>query len=187
MWFLLIMPVIFMPDEPNGFTFIFGMFAIAIGLVWIRFGAWMARKISFVRPAPERLRAISEAASAKMDIKYREVLVVRCPMAQAVAFIGRRRLVFTDRLLELLSDDELAAICAHELAHLTESKWVRASRSIRFLTFWPWIFFKPIVHAFGTFGFFGLCLTTIFVPKIYRIDGCPVRVLRHPFRTLFKV
>jgi Zn-dependent protease with chaperone function len=93
---------------------------------------------------------------------------MRSPSAQAFALPGTRKLLFTERLLELLSDDEVATICAHELAHLTESKAARCSRSIQILTFLPWIYFNPLIHAFGLFVFFGLLFITIGVPRIYR-------------------
>lgn len=167
--FLFIMVAVFMPDEPNAVTFLFGVVAAAVVAHWRRLGAWLAWKMGVVRPAPERLQAIVEATAAKMDVKFGQVLVVRSPMAQAIALISQKKLLFTERILELLSDEELAAICAHELAHLTESRWVRVSRSISYLTFWPWIFFKPVLHLFGLFGLFGLCFITFFVPKIYRL------------------
>jgi len=169
LWFALIMTTVFMPPEPNGATLLLGIFLYIVVDLWVHFGSWMARKIGFIRPAPERLRTIAEAASAKMGIKFREVSVIRSPMAQAFAIIGKRRLLFTERILDVLSDDELAAVCAHELAHLTESRWIRASRSIQILTVWPWIFLKPAVHFCGVFGLLGLSLTTFFVPRIYRM------------------
>jgi len=70
--------------------------------------------------------------------------------------------------LAFIPDDEVAAICAHELAHLTESKTARCSRSIQMLTFMPWIFFNPLMRAFGFFAFYGLLFTTFGFPRIYR-------------------
>jgi Zn-dependent protease with chaperone function len=76
--------------------------------------------------------------------------------------------MFTGRLLEIAPDDEVAAICAHELAHLTESRAAQSSRFIGILTFLPWIFFNPLTHAFGILAFFGLLFTTLGIPRIYR-------------------
>lgn len=70
-------------------------------------------------------------------------------------------------MLELFPDDEVAAICAHELAHLTEPKTVRFLRKIRALAYMPWIFFVPLTHTFGIFPFYGLIAITIIVPRIY--------------------
>jgi Zn-dependent protease with chaperone function len=71
--------------------------------------------------------------------------------------------------LELLPDDEVAAICAHELAHLTESKTARYSRSIRMLVFLPWMFLNPLMHTFGSIALFGLCAISIGTPRVYGI------------------
>jgi Zn-dependent protease with chaperone function len=68
----------------------------------------------------------------------------------------------------LCSDDEIAAICAHELAHLTESKTARYARSTRFLAFLPWVFFNPLMHEFGVLAFYGLLFTTIGMPYLSR-------------------
>ena len=74
------------------------------------------------------------------------------------ALLSSRQLLFTERLLDLLPDDELASICAHELAHLTESKKARYARSIRILTFLPWMFFNPLIHNFGVVGFLRIAM-----------------------------
>ncbi len=118
-------------------------------------------------PAPERLRKIAADASAQTGIPFGEVLLLRVPLAQAFAFPASRKLLFTDRLLELLPDDEVAAICAHELAHLTESKPARYSRSIRMVVFLPWMFLNPLMHTFGLFAMFGLCGLSVGVPRVY--------------------
>jgi len=48
---------------------------------------------------------------------------------------------------------KVAAICAHELGHLTESKGTRIRRSVGSLMFMPWLFFKPLVYTFGMRAF----------------------------------
>ena len=107
-----------------------------------------------------------------MNVPFREVWLMRAPSAQAFAMPGARKLVFTERLLELLSDDEVTAICAHELAHLTESQADRYLRSVQMLVFLPCIYFNPLTHAFGPafgfFAFYGLIFTTVAVPRIFR-------------------
>jgi hypothetical protein len=128
----------------------------------------LGRKLDWFRPAPERLQKVVAATSDKMNVPFREVLLMRSPIAQAYALPNSRQLLFTQRLLELLSDAEIAAVCAHELAHLTESKMARYSHSIQVLRFVPWIFFNPLLHNFGLIGFTGLLFITVVVPLIYR-------------------
>jgi Zn-dependent protease with chaperone function len=168
-WFVFIGATILMPDEFNQMALGIGGMVIALWVLWSRGGLiWLGRKLGLFRPAPERLQKIAAATSEKMNVPFREVLLMRSPMAQAFALPSSRQLLFTQRLLELLSDAEIAAICAHEMAHLTESKMARYSRSIRMLTFMPWIFFNPLMHNIGLIAFYGLLFITIGVPRIYR-------------------
>jgi Zn-dependent protease with chaperone function len=167
--FVFIGAAVLMPDEFNGVALTIGGLVIALSVLWSRGGfIWLGQKLGLFVPAPVRLQNIVEETSARMNVPFREVLMMRSPMAQAFALPNSRKLLFTERLLELLPDDEVAAICAHELAHLTESKTARYSRSIQMLMFLPWIFFNPLAHAFGFFAFYGLLFTTLGVPRVYR-------------------
>lgn len=166
--FVFIGAAVLMPDEFDEQSLAIGGLVICLWMVWSRGGLmWVGRKLGLFVPAPERLRKIAEETSARMNVPFREVLLIRSPMAQALAMPGTRKILFTERLLELLPDEEIASICAHELAHLTESRKARYSRSVRLLTFMPWIFFNPLMHAFGFFAFYGLLFITIGVPRIY--------------------
>ena len=168
-WFVFIGAAVLMPDEFNELAWGIGGAVIGLWVIWSRGGLiWLGRKLGLFLPAPERLRKIAADTSARMNVPFREVMLVRVQLAQAFALPGSRQLLFTERLLELLSDDEVASICAHELAHLTESKAARYSRSVRMLTFMPWMFFNPLMHTFGLPAFFGLCGITIGVPIVYR-------------------
>lgn len=168
-WFVFIGAVALMPDDFNPLAWTIGGVVLGLWAIWARGGLiWVGRKLGLFLPAPERLRKIATDTATKMNVPFREVWLVRAPLAQAFAMPGTRELLFTERLLELLSDDEVAAICAHELAHLTESRPARYSRSIRLLMFLPWLFFNPLVHTFGQIAFFGLLANTMAVPWIYR-------------------
>ena len=106
--------------------------------------------------------------AAGMNVTVRELWLMRDFMAQAYAMPAGRRLLFSERLLQTLSDDEIAAVCAHELAHLTEARTEYYKRYIRWLMFLPWVFFKPVVHVFGMFGYLILVCFTAVVPRVYR-------------------
>jgi Zn-dependent protease with chaperone function len=168
-WIIFIGATVFMPDQFNNLAWGIGGTVLGLWVLWQRGGfIWVGRKLGLLLPAPNRLRDIVANTSIKMNIPFREVLLMRVPVAQAFAFPSRRQLLFTERLLEIAPDDEIAAICAHELAHLTESKTARYSRSISIFMFLPWIFFNPLTHAFGQVAFFGLLFVTLGVPRIYR-------------------
>src|SRR5439155_15850565 len=115
-----------------------------------------------------RLQTIVQETAVKMNVHFKELCVMRVSLAQAFAMPSSRRLLFSGRLLQLLSDDEIAAICAHELAHLTEARGDYYKRYVAWLIFLPWLFFNPMLHTFGEPGFFPLLLTTVFVPFLYR-------------------
>jgi hypothetical protein len=68
-------------------------------------------------------------------------------------------MLFSERLLEVMSDEELDSICAHEATHLTESKWVFIGRLFGTLALYPLIFILPVIHRFGLPG-----LLMLFVP-----------------------
>jgi Zn-dependent protease with chaperone function len=123
-------------------------------------------------PAPERLRKIIDETSSRMNIPYQEILLIRSSFPQAYAVPGKGTLLFTARLLEICSDEEIAAICAHELAHLTESRPARYSRLVRSLSYMPWIFFRPLLALYGIGAFLGLLAITVTVPRIYGSISC---------------
>ncbi|MGH7981127.1 MAG: M48 family metalloprotease [Limisphaerales bacterium] len=92
---------------------------------------------------------------------------MRSSFCQAYAFPNIRVLLFTERLLEVFPDEEIAAVCAHELAHLGESRLTRYSRSIGMLTYLPWIFFSPLIHTFGASSVLGLLIFTRVFSNVY--------------------
>jgi Zn-dependent protease with chaperone function len=168
-WVIFIGTAVAMPDEFDGLALAIGGAYIVWVVIWSRGGMiWLGRKLGLFLPAPERLQRIADNTSARMNVPFREVLLVRAAAALAFAVPGSRHLMFTERLLEVLSDEELASVCAHELAHLTESKSARYARSIQYLMVTPWVFYKPLTHTFGMVAFFGLCGLTVLVPRIYR-------------------
>jgi Zn-dependent protease with chaperone function len=167
-WFVFISAAVLMPDEFNLKAWGIAGTVAVLWMLWTHAGwFWIGKKLGWLRPAPERLSKIAGDVSSKMNIPCREVFVMRSSLSQAYAFPRKSALGFTDRLLEILSDDEVGSICAHELAHLTESKAVRFSRSLRSLVYMPWIFFNPLMHTFGIFPLFGLIFIIVGAPRIY--------------------
>jgi Zn-dependent protease with chaperone function len=83
------------------------------------------------------------------------------PSAFALPYTGD--LLFSDRLLDTHPDEEIAAICAHELGHLGESKWIRAARLLGLLFVVPWLFVRPIALTWGIGGVFAAGLLSWFI------------------------
>jgi Zn-dependent protease with chaperone function len=168
-WFVFIGAMAAMPDELNTKAAVIFTAVVVLRVIWARGGMlWLGRKLHLFSPAPERLQKICNETAARMDVPFREVLLMRISLAQAYAFLDSRRLAFTTRLVDICPDDELAAICAHELGHLTESKTARLARYVNVLTFMPWLFFKPLVHTYGLPALAGLLALTLGTPYLSR-------------------
>lgn len=168
-WVVAVSAMILMPDRFDLSVLAVAMAVFGLWFVWLRGGfIWIGRKTGLFQPAPERLQRLAMNVSVRMNVPFREVLLMRSPMAQAFAMPWGRQLLFTERLLELLPDHEVAAICAHELAHLTESRTVLWTRLAVSLAFLPWIFFIPLENAFGLPAILGLAVITITVPLFFR-------------------
>jgi Zn-dependent protease with chaperone function len=148
---------------------------LAAGILWNRNG-WMrlGLKLGFLLPPPERLQKIAVETAGKMNVPFKQLWLLRTSLAQAFAMPGSRVLLFSERLLELLSDDEVATICAHELAHLTEARSAYLRRYIIWLLFLPWVLLKPMLHAFGVAGFLLLLGNTVLVAFLSRTISRPL-------------
>jgi Zn-dependent protease with chaperone function len=105
-----------------------------------------------IQPAPDHVRAIASCAAEKAGAKLRAVWVNEGPLANAFALLPMNDMLFSRRLLEVMSAEELDSICAHEAAHLTESKWIFLGRVLGVLPLYPLIFTVPVAHQFGLPG-----------------------------------
>jgi Zn-dependent protease with chaperone function len=74
----------------------------------------VARRLDGARAA--RVREMAQ----RMDVRLRSAWVVPWPVANALALIYSGQIVFTERILELLDDEEFDAVTAHELGHVGE-------------------------------------------------------------------
>ena len=145
---------IFMPDSFDASAATIGTAAVAV-IVLNQLGLTLraVRRAGWIMPAPERLNRIVRAQAVQMGIACRAISVLRHPAANAFAFPLLGELYFTDGLLDSMRDEEIAAISAHELAHLAESRAARAGRFLGSLAFLPLVFLRPCVHALGTAGY----------------------------------
>jgi Zn-dependent protease with chaperone function len=106
---------------------------IAAGVVC--FGAYLnwgwpilMRLVGLIQPAGERFRTIALAIGERMQITPTAVVELQLPLANAFAFIATGNVGATTAALAVLDDDELTAVCAHEMGHLSEPAPVRAVR-----------------------------------------------------------
>src|SRR5205814_9545620 len=110
-WFVIIGAIALMPDVVNWQTWMLMCGVLLLYAVWVWGGlVWCGQKLGlFVAPS-DRLGKIVADVSAKMNVAVREVFLLRGAGPTAYALVYTRGLLFSDRLLELLPDDEIAAI-----------------------------------------------------------------------------
>lgn len=101
---------------------------LAVALLMLRPLAPL-RWTGLLLPVPARLREVVEAMARATGTPLRGgVHVLRWSMGNAVALPVPAAVAFTERAVEVLSDEDVEGICAHELAHLRESRGVVAFR-----------------------------------------------------------
>ncbi len=87
-----------------------------------------ARWTGLLRPAYERLAAIVDLAAQRMGVQRPVACILRWKAANALAFSFARVVAVTDAALSTCNDEELLAICCHELAQLNEPWRIRWAR-----------------------------------------------------------
>jgi Zn-dependent protease with chaperone function len=92
-------------------------------------GLFLARAVGLARPASERLRLIVGQRAEAMGVRPAGLYELSWFRANAFAFPLTRRLAFTDGAMAALGDDEIGAVAAHELGHLSESRLTALARS----------------------------------------------------------
>lgn len=143
-----------MPPQVSWRTLVLGAILIGAFTFWLLGGlVWSCKKIGLLQPPPERLSHIVADVSGRMNVPVRGVWMLRSSAAQALALPYTGDLLFTRRLLDICPDNEIAAICAHELGHLCESKFARAGRLLAGFIYLPWAFVRPLRHAVGDWAF----------------------------------
>ena len=121
------------------------------------------QRMGALKPAGLRLQKIVDAFAEQMKVKVRATWQIGGLTANAFAIITIRELIFTNPLLKVCTDEEVASICVHELAHLTESKMVLAGRLLTSLIFFPFIFIHLLLYQWSLAGLFFPYLWVIIV------------------------
>jgi Zn-dependent protease with chaperone function len=139
------------------------LLSLILGLT-VKILCWM----HMVQPAPVRLHDIAMRAATRAGVKLHIVWVNQGPLANAFALLPMKDMLFSERMVEAMSDEELDSICAHEASHLTESKWVFIGRLSGVLALYPLIFAFPVAHQIGLPGVLMLLMATValvFLPR----------------------
>jgi Zn-dependent protease with chaperone function len=88
------------------------------------------RLLGLLEVAPNRLVRAVDAAAKRTGVRLKSIHLLRWHLANAAAFPWGRQVLFTDTALDVLDDEQLAAVAAHELAHVSEPRWALAIRLI---------------------------------------------------------
>ena len=162
-WFVFLGTVALMPEELDWRCWLLASLFVGLFLAWCWGGLlWVGRKLGVLGPAPERLRRIVADVAGRMGVPVRGVWLLEYAGSFAFALPYTRDLAFSGRLLERFPDEEVAAICAHELGHLAESKLTVNTRVFANLAWLaPWLFLKPLVHAFDVSAIGAIALASL--------------------------
>jgi len=168
-WVALLAACVLMPEQfgLKMLTLAGSYLALHFAIQWGLFLQYL-RWVKFLQPAAPRLQHIVDDAARRMNVQVRATWQLGGVLANAMAFPVTREMVFSGRLLDICTDDEIAAIGAHELAHLKESKTTLAGRLLGSLSLFPLIFIAPAIHQFGLLGVFLPYLGMFFIARFAR-------------------
>lgn len=140
-------------------------------------GLLLGRMLGYLRFASGRVVDVVRQACLLTRQKLPRVYVFNAACANAFAIPMAQTLLVTNRLVALLDDAQLAAIIHHELAHLSESRWMKWLRLfLANLVFGPLIVCSALMAQWGYWGlvmalvicFFGLWLSAVFSRRMER-------------------
>ena len=144
-------------------------------LIWVLGGHFIAsRWIGVLRPASDRARAITARAAQRVGVSPSAVYEISIDHANALAFPQQRAVAYTSKLLEILDDEQVEAICTHELGHLadpryTRLKWMYVVFAVLVL---PLVVLKPLFWQFGmtwvVYALIGYLFVFVLVGRIMR-------------------
>jgi len=123
------------------------------------------RLIRVLKSPSVRLKVIVTDVAAQANILVRATWQFGGVIANAFAFPVTRELAFSDRLLNICNDEEISAVCAHEMAHLGEPNVVLAGRLIGSLYLLPFIFITPLLNRLSAGGLILVFLGVILIRR----------------------
>jgi Zn-dependent protease with chaperone function len=134
-------------------------------------GLWLARMLGVAHPASERLARAVQDAGTRVGLAPRATLELELGRAGAFALPLAKRLIFTVTAVQLLQDEELAAIAAHELGHLREPTRVGIGRLSALLALLALATGPMVVVSWGWWLYAALLLGVVLVLRLVRLLG----------------
>jgi Zn-dependent protease with chaperone function len=153
-----------MPEDFGLLTWLFAAGTLSLVLM-LQFGGnvWLLKQLRLLKAAPAGLQALIREVSEKMRTPVRRAWVIDVIISNALALPATRQLVFTEKLLRTHPDEEIKAVCAHELGHLNEPRRVLLTRVAAGVSLFPLVFIRPFtsIQALGPYGFLILLVPVI--------------------------
>ena len=131
-------------------------------------GLKVGRGLGLVFPASPRLRAAMELA-ARSSSRPTAAFELDLGVANAFALPPARSVAVTREAIALLTDDELAAVCGHELGHVEEPRRLsvlRAAVTLSILV--PAVLGRALMSSFGAAGLLASMVPILFVLVRFR-------------------
>jgi Zn-dependent protease with chaperone function len=154
------------PGRFNARTIV--VFLIGAGLIvvlWYGGSLWLLRIFRLATPASPRLTAIAAVSAQETGIPLKGVYELKWQMVNAVAFPMSGAIAFSEAAMEVLNDQEIAAICAHELAHLAEPLGVGIARVLNSMLLLFYVEALILSRSFGLWAIW-IALGVFLVGKI---------------------
>jgi Zn-dependent protease with chaperone function len=128
---VLVLVLVFLPSLPGPWLWAaLALAGLALAFFVAGGGLLLARLVGLARPPSDRLRSVVDRAAARVGVRPRATYELCLPQANALAFPLGGQVAFTPAILAVLDDDELTAVCAHELGHLAEPRLVALTRAL---------------------------------------------------------
>ncbi len=114
----LLIALILMPSQVGpAMGWVVGVYLVFhFALQWGLFLKYL-RWVRFLTPAGERLERIVKATAARLNVRVRKTWQLDGTLANAFALPTTHEVVFSNRLHDISSDEEVEAISANEVAH----------------------------------------------------------------------
>ena len=157
-----------MPDDFGPTTWLMLGGVVAAQVLWSAVALWVLKLVGILRPAGERLQRIVTECTKDDPQLVKETFQATGVLANAFALPLSGQMVFMEKLLEILDDEEVSAICAHEVGHLGESKTTVFGRYLGSMAVLPLLLMRPAAQQWDSAGILSMALLTILWSRLSR-------------------
>jgi Zn-dependent protease with chaperone function len=140
-----------------------GLAVLALAFCVSGGGLLLARLVGLATPPSDRLRSVVDRAAARVGHRPRAIHELCLTQANALAFPLGGQLIVTPAALAVLDDEELAAVCVHELGHLTEPRLLALARAVPLFVLLLLAAGVALHPAIGSAAYWGIVLGVVLV------------------------